>query len=201
MSGGTKDNKKIVSLIIKLLQEGKTVLYNPQDEDGYDTKYLNLLVTNFNNLYKRSEMVYVPIFNNSKAPYSMNYFYKAEISLNQPILFRPSPFLIKFLHMFLSLEDLSAYLANGSYEFMSNTRVNYIVDKRGKDTFSTVFKSSKRAPSKIVHKTQTTNRYSGLEGGGRKRKTKKARDSLSHGFNRVRANYMDGLKSLYSKSK
>ena len=198
--GGAKDDKKIVSLIIKLLKDGKTVLYNPVDEDGYNPKYLNILVDNFNTLYKRSEIVYVPIFNNSRAPYSMNYFYKAEISLNQPILFRPSDFLIKFLHMFLSLDDFSAYLANGSYEFMSNTRVNYIIDKKGKDTFSTVVKGYKRNPTRTIQSTKIENRFSRLmEGGKSKTRKNKSSHKIRLGFNKTRENYMEGLKSIYSK--
>ena len=195
MIGGNKDHKKIISLIIRLLDENKTVLYNPVDESGYNDKYLNLLITNMQKLYKRSEFVYVPIFNNSKAPYSMNYFYKAEMSLNQPILFRPSEFLKKFLHMFLSLEDLSAYLANGSYEFMSNTRVGYIIDKKEKDTFTQVKKTAaKKLPNTVVIKTK--NRFSGynLEG-GRKNKTKKS--PLKSNKKTVIKDYYDGMKSLY----
>ena len=127
----------------------------------------------------------------------MNYFYKAEISLNQPILFRPSDFLIKFLHMFLSLEDFSAYLANGSYEFMSNTRVNYIIDKKGKDTFSTVVKGNKPNPTKTVQATRVENKFSKLMKGGKSKTRKKRKIRL--GFNKTRENYMEGLKSIYSK--
>ena len=75
--------------------------------------------------------------------------------------------------MFLSLEDLSAYLANGSYEFMSNTRVGYIIDKKEKDTFTQVKKTgTKKLPTTVALKTK--NRFSGynLEG-GRKKQNKK----------------------------
>ena len=191
MQGGNKDHKKIISLIIRLLEDNKTVLYNPVDEDGYDVKYVNSLIDNINTLYKRSEFVYVPLFNNSKAPYSMNYFYKAEISLNQPILFRPSKFLIKFLYMFLSLEDFSAYLANGSYEFMSNTRVSYIIDKKGKNNF---IKSKPQTSVKtLLNRTKSANSVNLVGGRNKTRKTKKR---VLIGKKETIQKYYEGMRSL-----
>ena len=39
-------------------------------------------------------------------------------------------FLIKFLTMFLSLDDLAKYLSHGSYEFMSRVRVGYNINSK-----------------------------------------------------------------------
>jgi len=49
---------------------------------------------------------------------------------NQAMMFRPSEILIKFLMMFLSLDDMSSYLNNGSYELMSRIRVGYLINKQ-----------------------------------------------------------------------
>ena len=129
----------------------------------------------------------------------MNYFYKAEVSLNQPILFRPSEFLKKFLYMFLSLEDLSAYLANGSYEFMSNTRVGYIIDKKGKDTFTQVKKGTRIKTQQPTNKLNTRNSYLKLDhkGGGRRRS--KTRKILGKPSNKksIIDTYYRGMSSLY----
>ena len=55
-------------------------------------------------------------------------FFKTEINLTCPMMFAPSEFLINFENV-LSLEDLSIYIGNGSYEFMSRVRVGYNIDK------------------------------------------------------------------------
>ena len=120
--GGVKHQGMIMRLIINLLEKGKSVVYNPIDEDGYDKSYYDSLINELSGFYGRADIAYVPIFNNSKADYTLNWYFKTEMSLNQPILFRPSKFIIKFLKMFLTLEDMSAQLAYGSYQFMSNAR-------------------------------------------------------------------------------
>ena len=61
-----------------------------------------------------------------------NYFFKPRIQTNQAMMFRPSKILIKFLMMFLSLDDMSSYLNNGSYELMSRVRVGYLINKQKK---------------------------------------------------------------------
>lgn len=123
------NHSKIMSLIIKLLREGKEVIYNPTAMPGYDKIYYDILLEKNQKTYKSMEMIVVPDFSgvNSK---SSNYFYKPLIRTNQPLMFKPSELLIKFLMMFLSLDDLSAYLNNGSYEFMSRIRVGYLIKKR-----------------------------------------------------------------------
>ena len=76
------------------------------------------------------EFIFTPEFNNDYESESINFFYKPLIQTNQPILFKPTPILIKFLTMFLSLDDLSKYLNYGSYEFMSRVRVGYNIHNK-----------------------------------------------------------------------
>jgi len=122
---------KIISLIIKLLQEGKTVIYNPTSMSEYDKSMYDLLLEEENSKYKNMELIFAPEFTGG-FPRSGNYFYKPLIQVNQAIMFKPSEMLIKFLMMFLSLEDFSSYINNGSYEFMSRVRVGYIIKKTQK---------------------------------------------------------------------
>jgi hypothetical protein len=121
----------IISLIIKELQAGKNVIYNPKAMTGYDAAYYDLLLEKSKSLYQSMELIFVPDFTCGSSA-SSSYFYKARIQTNQAIMFRPSEMLIKFLMMFLSLDDLSAYINGGSYEFMSRVRVGYIIKKTQK---------------------------------------------------------------------
>ena len=125
------NHAKILSLIIKLLQDGKSVVYNPKTMAGYDPLYYDLLLDKSQSLYQSMEFLFVPDFT-CGASSSSSFFYKAKIKTNQAIMFRPSEMLIKFLMMFLSLDDLSAYINNGSYEFMSRIRVGYLINKTQK---------------------------------------------------------------------
>ena len=79
---------------------------------------------------KNCEFIYTPLFNNPGYKYSSTGFFKAEIDLTAPIMFAPSKFLINFLKMFISIEDISIYIGNGSYEFMSRVRVGYNIEKK-----------------------------------------------------------------------
>ena len=121
----------IISLIIKQLKEGKNVIYNPISMTGYDAAYYDLLIEKSKSLYQSMELIFVPDFTCGSSA-SSSYFYKAKIQTNQVIMFRPSEMLIKFLTMFLSLDDLSAYINGGSYEFMSRVRVGYLIKKTQK---------------------------------------------------------------------
>lgn len=123
------NNSKIISLIIKLLKENKTVIYNPVSMPDYNPEYYNLLLEKVKTKYKSMELIFVPDFSKAFST-SSNYFYKPLIQTNQPILFTPNEILIKFLMMFLSLDDFSQYLYNGSYEFMSRVRVGYIFKQK-----------------------------------------------------------------------
>ena len=175
--GGVKHQGMIMRLIINLLEKGKSVVYNPIDEDGYDKSYYDSLINELSGFYGRADIAYVPIFNNSKADYTLNWYFKTEMSLNQPILFRPSKFIIKFLKMFLTLEDMSAQLAYGSYQFMSNARVYYILNKRKpiktkvatKNRFSLL--SNKTGSKKSGSKKSGTRKSGSKKGGGTRKKT------------------------------
>ena len=122
-----KDNKidhiKIIALILRLLLENKTVLYNPKTLPGYQRDYYSLLYALMKKTNNALEFIFTPSFNPETE--SLNFFYKPGIQTNQPMLFKPTPILIKFLTMFLSLDDVSSYLNYGSYEFVSRVRIGY----------------------------------------------------------------------------
>ena len=125
------NHAKIISLIIKLLKQGKQVIYNPKTMPGYNTTYYDLLLKNKTNNLSSMEFIFVPRFTTGTIS-SSNYFYKPLIETNQVMMFKPSEILINFLMMFLSLDDMSTYLNNGSYEFMSRVRVGYLINKQKK---------------------------------------------------------------------
>ena len=122
------NHAKIISLIIRLLNEGKQVIYNPRAMPGYNQLYYDLLLQDSIEKLRSMELIFVPRFTNG-ATASSNYFFKPRIETNQAMMFRPSDILIKFLMMFLSLDDMSSYLNNGSYEMMSRVRVGYLINK------------------------------------------------------------------------
>ena len=114
-SDGKKiDNTKIIALIIRLLNENKSVLYNPISLDGYNSNNYTSLYDLNDNTNNSLELIFTPEFNNDYESESMNFFFRPLIQTNQPILFKPTPVLIKILTMFLSLDDLSKYLNYGS---------------------------------------------------------------------------------------
>ena len=116
------DDAKMISLIIKLINQGKFVIYNPVNKPGYDARYYDTLKTKIN-IYKSLEFVFVPEIKT----YDFGDFFKPSIKTNMPMLFCPgNDILVKSLSMFLSLDDLSEYISNGSYEIVSRLRVGYI---------------------------------------------------------------------------
>ena len=119
----------IISLIIRLLNDGKHVVYNPRSMPGYNKIYYDLLIQDRTTRLISMQLIFVPRFTNG-ATASSNYFFKPRIETNQAMMFRPSEILIKFLMMFLSLDDMSSYLNNGSYEMMSRVRVGYLINKQ-----------------------------------------------------------------------
>jgi len=123
------NHAKIISLIIRLLSQGKQVIYNPKSMPGYNQMYYALLLQDSVEKLQSMELIFVPIFTDG-ATASSNYFFKPRIETNQAMMFRPNEILIKFLMMFLSLDDMSSYLNNGSYEFMSRVRVGYLINKQ-----------------------------------------------------------------------
>jgi len=122
------DDAKMVSLIIKLLQEGKNIIYNPVNKANYNPIYYDSLKIKMD-LYKSLDFVFVPEI----STYEFTDFFKPKIKTNMPMFFSPgNEILIKFLSMFLSLDDLSDYVNNGSYEFMSRIRVGYLFPSKKK---------------------------------------------------------------------
>ena len=125
------DHAKIISLIIRLLNDGKHVIYNPRSMPGYNKIYYDLLIQDRTEKLQSMQLIFVPRFTEGSTT-SSNYFFKPRIETNQAMMFRPSQILIKFLMMFLSLDDMSSYLNNGSYEMMSRVRVGYLINKSKK---------------------------------------------------------------------
>ena len=122
------DETKIICLILRLLMEGYNVIYNPVGDTGYNPIYYDLLKTKLKSTFKNMEIIFVPLFKLSGLlPTSINYFYKPTIMTNQAMYFKPGVILIRYLHMFLSLNDFSKYLGYGSYQFMSRNRVGYLI--------------------------------------------------------------------------
>jgi hypothetical protein len=179
---------EIQSLIIRLLQDGKTVIYNPVSEDGYDAKYYDFLIANKNTLYKSLEFVFVPEIKGSGSQ-SFQDFFKPSIQPNQAMLFRPEKILIDLLLMVINLNLLSEYVNAGTYEFISRLRVGYIVIKKPRtsaltdtttsqlggegDDLETKFIDNYMEGLEIMYGTAQSGVQSGVQSGGKKRKNKK----------------------------
>lgn len=116
------DDAKLISLFIRLLNDGKSVIYNPVKKEGYNANIYTNLKDKENTLYKN--LVFV--FNPNITSFKFSNFFKPKININQAILLRPDAILIKFLSMFISLSDFSDSINNGSYEFISRTRIGYV---------------------------------------------------------------------------
>jgi hypothetical protein len=122
------NDAKMIALIIKLLNQGKYVIYNPVSKPGYDVRYYDALKTKLD-VYKSLEFVFVPEIQS----YDFGDFFKPAIKTNMPMFFCPgNDILIKCLSMFLSLDDLSNYINNGSYEIVSRLRVGYIFPSKNR---------------------------------------------------------------------
>ena len=175
MKGGNPDsipiesklqNRLILSVIIKLLTQGKKVVFEPTYYgDDYNSIYFGKLIAFMNGKSKNCEFVYTPIFNNPSYKYSSSGFFKTEINLTCPMMFAPSEFLINFLKMFLSLEDLSIYIGNGSYEFMSRVRVGYNIDKGIPPPLKVPYPSRETTPENISKPSQKSRTKSSSKSG------------------------------------
>ena len=121
---------KMIALIIKLLQQGNYVIYNPISSQGYNSIYYDTLKSKMN-LYKSLEFVFVPEITS----YEFTDFFRPKIKTNMPMFFSPTnEILIKFLSMFLSLNDLSEFINYGSYELMSRIRVGYLFPSKNRQS-------------------------------------------------------------------
>jgi hypothetical protein len=120
---------ELISLIIRLIVEKKTVIYNPVKDEDYDIKYYDKLVRNLDSLYSGLEFVFVPYIKNDV----FSDFFKPGINTSQVMMFRGgNSILTRFLSMFLSFEAFSSTLQYGSYEFMSRVSVGYIKKDKNK---------------------------------------------------------------------
>lgn len=121
-------SEDVLPIIIRLLQEGKTVIYNPTTQEGYNREYLDEYMTN-KSKYERIELVFVPDLDNTKSPH---FIMVPKIQLNQVMVFKPSHFMIKYLKMFYKLQDFANKIESGSYEFVSRVRIAYLILTKGK---------------------------------------------------------------------
>jgi len=123
--------ENIIPLIIKILNQGKFVIYNPVNKNNYDKTYYDKLISKLD-LYKSLDFVFTPQIDS----YNFSDFFKPKIKTNLPLLFSPSnDILIKYLPMFTTLEDLSQQVNYGSYEFISRVRIGYLlISKNNKVT-------------------------------------------------------------------
>ena len=118
---------KLFRVILRFLLDEKTIVFNPTSFENYDISLYNKLTSNLTTLYKNCDFVFHP---DHIVTTKRSSFYKPKLSMNQVILFRPDSRLIDFISMNLSLEDLSIFINNGSYEFMSLIRIAFIFKSR-----------------------------------------------------------------------
>lgn len=121
------DNKlkeiELIPLIIRLLLDGNSVIYNPINQQGYDSNNYNILKQNLETRYKNLDFIFSPMITGNHR----NDFYRPKILTNQAILFTPhNKILIDLLSIFISFEQLSDYFNEGTYEFMSRLRIGYV---------------------------------------------------------------------------
>ena len=83
---------KMIALIIKLLQQGNHVIYNPVGVPGYNSLYYDSLKSKMN-VYKSLEFVFSPEISS----YDFTDFFRPKIKTNMPMFFSPgNEILIKF---------------------------------------------------------------------------------------------------------
>jgi hypothetical protein len=161
------DAGKILALILHLLMKNKSVLYNPKQLPGYNKANYTALLKLEKETKGEMEFLFVPNFKGSSKT-SANFIYKPKLELNQPMLFKPSEILIKFLSMFLSLNDLSNYLNYGSYEFISRIRIGYVLNA-AKNTEQKVGGGSSLSKGlNILFSSQKTRKHKNKKQGTRK---------------------------------
>jgi hypothetical protein len=183
------DNAKMIRLIIKLLHQNKTVIYNPVSNDGYHAKYYNTLMSNID-IYKSLEFVFVPQIES----FTFSKFFKPKIQTNQAMLFCPgNEILMKFLSMFLSLDELSDHFNYGPYEFMSRIRVGYLFAKKLKTPVS--------AGGGNTHKTAKSANSANSANSAKTAKTAKSIKSVNSMTNKFIDEYNNGLITMYPLEK
>ena len=197
-------NRLILSVIIKLLTQGKKVIFEPTYYGhDYNSIFFGKLIAFMNGKSKNCEFIYTPIFNNPSYKYSSSGFFKTEINLTCPMMFAPSVFLINFLKMFLSIEDLSMYIGNGSYEFMSRVRVGYNIDKGLQQPLKVPYPSRETTPENITNfsrKSRTSSppklKLTSKMGGNKRNSSRHVKPDIEIDIK----NYYEGLESKALKS-
>jgi len=112
--------KEIIRGILRLLQEGKNVYYNPVHMPNYNAEYYRKIQSP---IYSELEFAFSP----NIVDYYFHSMFRPQINLHLPMFFKAGckP-LIQLLSMFMSFEELSNYLYNGTYEFLSRLRIGYV---------------------------------------------------------------------------
>ena len=113
------DNNQNIPLILHFLLKGHNVMYVPPK-----LPYALTMLTNVSNPQLiNMDLVYYPILHIND---NHNTFYRSAIDLTKPVLFRyKNPILINFLSMYVSIDDFSETLQNGTYELISRIRLGY----------------------------------------------------------------------------
>ena len=120
--------ENIIPLVLKLLNQGKYVIYNPIGKNNYEQSFYDKLISKLN-LYKSLDFVFNPKIDS----YNFSDFFKPTIKTNLPLLFGPgNEVLSKYLSMFKSLDDLSEEVNYGAYEFISRVRIGYLFASKTK---------------------------------------------------------------------
>ena len=122
-SGNYTESRDLIKIIIRLLQDKKTIIYNPTAAADYNARIYKKLIENLDTKYKNIHFGFNPIH---IIYLNLSGYFTPNIAFNQPMLFRPDDRLIDFLSMQLSLEDFSSFIKNGSYEFISLVKVAFL---------------------------------------------------------------------------
>jgi hypothetical protein len=165
-----------IPLIIRLLQENRTVIYNPTTVPGYDPLYYSEYTQKSPSL-QRMDLIFAPELDETKSPHFMMV---PKTQTNQVMVFRPNPMLIKFLKMFYTLDDFSKQLENGVYQLISRIRVAYLIPTKpktfkgeivtGRSRLGTDVEVAPAQPLTLPEPPKSKPLYSAMIGGGVKDK-------------------------------
>jgi len=118
-----QDTVKLLTLMYKLLNEGKDVLYKPNSTNN--DIYQNF-ISNLDIKYKNTEFAFVPIFNGTR----FNDIFRPLIDTNNCIyISHKSNFMKNFITIFESIDDISGFINNGFYQLLSSVRIAYLLKK------------------------------------------------------------------------
>lgn len=118
--------EELIPTVLKCMSLNLKCIYL---SDNHNPSYYENFKQNYGT-YKNLDFAYVTLAD--KTPdFKYNNFYKMGIDTKQPIFFNGSAdsTLFKYISMFRNMDDFCEYLMNGSYFFMSRTRVGYLALK------------------------------------------------------------------------